>query len=222
MLAGSCLRIAFTARRSLGFTVRGLRYFASFPKPPNFHANAGNTSKFKIVDDAKPPRMTLAIGPSISRPGWPLPSASGIRPSAVTSATASVTSGTSLAVSWAPPASSGGAPVSLYLVDWFSAGAGGGYVQEVQTVTVSALDGTPQVQTLTLQADGPVTGTFTLTAAGATTPELQFDASASDLAAALARLRELSPEARTQSDAELVDALVSAAETLLAAPGPRE
>jgi hypothetical protein len=38
------------------------------------------------------------------------------------------------------------------------------------------------------------------------------------LPAALARLRELSPEAATQDDAELVDALVTAAESLLSVP----
>ena len=39
-----------------------------------------------MVEVTSPPTMMVAIGPSISRPGSPLPSASGSRPSAVTSA----------------------------------------------------------------------------------------------------------------------------------------
>ena len=39
-----------------------------------------------MVDVNRPPRITIAIGPSISRPGAPAPKASGSSPSAVTSA----------------------------------------------------------------------------------------------------------------------------------------
>ena len=38
------------------------------------------------MDVNRPPRITIAIGPSISRPGAPAPKASGSSPSAVTSA----------------------------------------------------------------------------------------------------------------------------------------
>ena len=44
------------------------------------------TKRLSAVEVMSPPRMTMAIGPSISRPGSPLPIASGRRPSAVTSA----------------------------------------------------------------------------------------------------------------------------------------
>ena len=46
----------------------------------------GRINKFRTVDVTKPPTIIIAIGPSISRPGWPLPAASGNKPKAVTSA----------------------------------------------------------------------------------------------------------------------------------------
>ena len=53
---------------------------------PNRSASGGSTNRLSAVDVSSPPRITIAIGPSISRPGSPLPSASGRSPSAVTSA----------------------------------------------------------------------------------------------------------------------------------------
>src|SRR6266404_6686400 len=53
---------------------------------PNRKASVGKTSRFKRVEVTSPPRITIAIGPSISRPGSPLPIANGSRPSPVTKA----------------------------------------------------------------------------------------------------------------------------------------
>src|SRR5437870_2177421 len=59
---------------------------ASSRKCPNASASVGSTKRLSAVDVTSPPRITRARGPSISRPGSPLPRASGRRPGAVTSA----------------------------------------------------------------------------------------------------------------------------------------
>src|SRR5258707_15556266 len=64
---------------------------------PNRNANVGSTSRFNAADVINPPRITVAIGPSISLPGSPPPSASGSRPSAVTSALIAIGAKRSLA-----------------------------------------------------------------------------------------------------------------------------
>lgn len=46
----------------------------------------GRTNRFRRVEVTRPPRITVAMGPSISRPGSPLSMASGKRPSPVTKA----------------------------------------------------------------------------------------------------------------------------------------
>ena len=51
---------------------------------PYFAKRVGNINKLRIVELNKPPTMIEAIGPSISRPGSPLPNISGSNPSAVT------------------------------------------------------------------------------------------------------------------------------------------
>ena len=51
---------------------------------PYFAKRVGNINKLRIVELNKPPTMIEAIGPSISRPGSPLPNISGSNPRAVT------------------------------------------------------------------------------------------------------------------------------------------
>ena len=51
---------------------------------PYFAKRVGNINRLRIVELNKPPTMIEAIGPSISRPGSPLPNISGSNPSAVT------------------------------------------------------------------------------------------------------------------------------------------
>src|SRR5439155_22107886 len=48
---------------------------------PKRSANVGSTSRFNAVEVIRPPKMTIAIGPSISRPASPHPAASGNKPS---------------------------------------------------------------------------------------------------------------------------------------------
>jgi hypothetical protein len=48
-------------------------------------ASVGSTSRFSPVEVISPPRITIAIGPSVSRPGSPLPMARGNRPKPETS-----------------------------------------------------------------------------------------------------------------------------------------
>src|SRR5712692_4279644 len=60
--------------------------FRDWPNRPYRSANVGSTSRLRAVEVKSPPRIMIAIGPSTSRPGAPLPIASGSRPSAVTSA----------------------------------------------------------------------------------------------------------------------------------------
>ncbi|AAW59622.1 Putative transcriptional regulator (plasmid) [Gluconobacter oxydans 621H] len=48
-------------------------------------ARIGKTNRLSIIDVMSPPRMTAAIGPSISRPGAFISTARGASPSAVTS-----------------------------------------------------------------------------------------------------------------------------------------
>ncbi|SAY50074.1 hypothetical protein KRIGEM_03063 (plasmid) [Komagataeibacter rhaeticus] len=54
-------------------------------KLPNLTARIGKTNRLSIIDVMSPPRMTAAIGPSISRPGAFISTARGASPSAVTS-----------------------------------------------------------------------------------------------------------------------------------------
>ncbi len=57
------------------------------PPPPEAakrRARIGRIRRFSTVEVTRPPRITAAIGPSISRPGSPAPSASGSRPRPVT------------------------------------------------------------------------------------------------------------------------------------------
>src|SRR5579872_4154911 len=44
---------------------------------PYRSANVGSTRRLRAVEVTSPPRMMIAIGPSISRPGAPLPIANG-------------------------------------------------------------------------------------------------------------------------------------------------
>ena len=53
---------------------------------PYFAKRVGNINKLRIVELNNPPTIIEAIGPSISRPGSPLPNISGSNPSAVTMA----------------------------------------------------------------------------------------------------------------------------------------
>ena len=57
---------------------------------PYFAKRVGKINKLSIVEVNKPPTMIEAIGPSISRPGSPLPNISGSNPSAVTIAVISI------------------------------------------------------------------------------------------------------------------------------------
>ena len=60
------------------------------PLPPQtiytVKANVGRTKRLSAVEVKRPPKITIAIGPSISRPASPDPKASGSSPSAVTNA----------------------------------------------------------------------------------------------------------------------------------------
>ena len=53
---------------------------------PSRNARVGSTRRFSAVEVTSPPRITIAIGPSISRPGSPLPIANGSSPRPVTNA----------------------------------------------------------------------------------------------------------------------------------------
>jgi hypothetical protein len=108
------------------------------------------------------------------------------QPNAVRNSTVVVSSDTSLAVSWLPPISDGGLPVSFYSVDWFASSMPPR--AEVQTVTVSASNGIPEVQAIVLSSDSVLTGTFTLSFRGATTSEIPVTASAEEVKAAILRL----------------------------------
>src|SRR5574343_148065 len=82
-------------RDGSGSDTRGAAYFRDhgmrpqsvcFSKRPKCSMMVGRISRFSMVEVTKPPTMMVAIGPSISRPGCPLPAASGNSPNAVTSA----------------------------------------------------------------------------------------------------------------------------------------
>jgi hypothetical protein len=55
-------------------------------KPQKRRARMGSSKRLSAVDKKRRLRITMALGPSISRPGSPLQMASGRRPKAVTSA----------------------------------------------------------------------------------------------------------------------------------------
>jgi hypothetical protein len=123
---------------------------------------------------SSPPSAVVALAPA-GQPG------------AATLGSAVVANDTSLAVAWGAPASSGGSAIAAYQVDWFPALPPP--VLEVQTVTVSAQDGLPEVQTVSVTADAAdLSGTFTLTFKGQTTGEIPWDATEAVVKAALERL----------------------------------
>ena len=64
----------------------GSTHHPRVPNLPYRNASVGRRSRLRAVEVKRPPRITVAMGPSISRPGSPLPIASGRSPSAVTRA----------------------------------------------------------------------------------------------------------------------------------------
>ena len=70
---------------------------------PNLSASVGNTSRFRTVEVSSPPRITMAIGPSISRPAAPAPRPAAADPSPVTRAVIRIGSSRSDAPRWPLP-----------------------------------------------------------------------------------------------------------------------
>ena len=62
----------------------GKTFYLIGSNSPYFAKRVGNINKLRIVELNKPPTIMEAIGPSISRPGSPLPNIRGNNPSAVT------------------------------------------------------------------------------------------------------------------------------------------
>ena len=101
----------------------------------------------------------------------------------------SVSGGSSLTAQWSPPSSDGGAGVTQYAVEWYSAPG----TPEVQAITTSADQGMVEVQTLEVAADTEgIDGYFKLSFRGETTDNIWWDAPATGAGSVKAKLERLS------------------------------
>ncbi|CAM9326506.1 unnamed protein product, partial [Hapterophycus canaliculatus] len=92
-------------------------------------------------------------------------------------ATLAVGSGSSISFSWARPLSDGGAAVSGYMVEWYTAADPG--TNEVQMVTTSAKKGVSEVQAISVKADEDnLGGYYKVSFDGQTTGNIAWDAPA--------------------------------------------
>lgn len=88
-----------------------------------------------------------------------------------------VAGGGAISASWSSPSKNGGATVTGYIVEWFSATAQGN--REVQMVTTSAKKGTSEVQILSIKADANnIGGYYQLSFGGQSTGNIAWDAPA--------------------------------------------
>lgn len=80
------------------------------------------------------------------------------QPGPPVNATLAIAGGSSLTTTWSRPLSDGGAPVSGYLVEWYTTAGPG--ESEVQMITTSAKKGVSEVQTVSIKADKDNLGGF--------------------------------------------------------------